>query len=227
MDECFDTLPWSISIKQSACQGPACFEEGSVGEFMALLWRWGRCFQVHQPIQTHKHMYGYITSEGLWVIPWRFTITVTMADIRWAVPPAMNENKESLANVAAVWQISPINWGKVQKLVPKCNTNPQAPHQALPFSSGPSKSLSRQPGCTLLSPTINWDNKFNRTSELHDMREKEKERTFRQSAINSSNMEGKPLRPKQMKRGISPLFWICVVWASAGMNWFLQLQVLS
>lgn len=54
-----------------------------------------------------------------------------------------------------------------------------------------SKSLSRQPDCTLLSPTINWDNKFSQTSELHDMREKERERTFRQSEINASNMAGK------------------------------------
>lgn len=73
------------------------------------------------------------------------------------------------------------------------------------------------------APTINWDNKFNRTSELDDMGETE--RTFRQSAINSSNMEGKPKWPKQMERSISPLFFILVVRLNPGRNWFQQLQV--
>lgn len=65
--------------------------------------------------------------------------------------------------MSLIWQMSLINQLKVQKLVPECNTRKS------------SKSLSRQPDCTLLSPTINWDNKFSRTSELHDMREKERD----------------------------------------------------
>lgn len=56
------------------------------------------------------------------------------------------------------------------------------------------KSLSRQPGCTLLGQTINWDNKFKRTSELDDERrggkKKSRERTFRRLAIDFSKLEG-------------------------------------
>lgn len=81
------------------------------------------------------------------------------------------------------------------------HTKPLAPCQALPFFFWPLKSLSRQPGCTLLSRTINWDNKFNRTSELHDVREKKSwERTFRRLAIDFSKLEGTPGLPKQRQK---------------------------
>lgn len=45
----------------------------------------------------------------------------------------------------------------------------------------------------MLSQTINWDNKFKRTSELDDRGGEKKswERTFRRFAIDSSKLEGK------------------------------------
>lgn len=55
-----------------------------------------------------------------------------------------------------------------------CKTPLARCHVALPFLFWLWKSLSRQPGCTLLSQTINWDNKFKRTSELDDGRGKKR-----------------------------------------------------
>lgn len=74
----------------------------------------------------------------------------------------------------------------------------QAPHGALPFFSNPPRVCPDSQIALCPARAINRHNKFNRTSELDDMREQEREKTFRQPAINSSNMEGKPERPKQV-----------------------------
>lgn len=82
---------------------------------------------------------------------------------------------------------------------------------------GPFSQLLQVPvqsGCTLPSTTINGG-VINATGPLNwVMRERKRareggERTFRQTAVNYSNTEGKPKRPKQTKRSILAPVFIC------------------